>query len=160
MSFGANLMKSDQEMSGTKSEAYAIVAHVVAIVALHIESVGICDSENAPEVDRRLCREHKDLVLGDRRRETARFFSKRAKCGCLRELYKKLNAGPTQACCIQCCKMMERRKLLLCARCRHASTVDWSARRLTGPNTKKTAMSFAGVLRLIVLPVNFDFAPL
>ena len=98
-------------------------AHECAVAIVLLEGVEICSNGVEKEeliLDANALAKLRDLGSGDR--DVIRFFSKRIKCGCLKEIYaksKESQNSKTGLCC-QCKTTVERKSLLVCSNCKVA----------------------------------------
>ena len=98
-------------------------SHECAAAIVLLEGVEFCSNEEEKEqliLDANALAKLRDLGSGDR--DVIRFFTKRIKCGCLKEIYaksKESQSSKTGLCC-QCKTTVEHKSLLVCSNCKVA----------------------------------------
>ena len=107
---------------------------MAATIALLAES--IIEFINTNDVPQGLMKQ-RDLLQGGER-DVIRYFYKRAKCSCLKEMWKKVKAEPKIGMCMQCNERKERNDLMVCGACRIHQYCSKSCQREAWPLHQET----------------------
>ena len=79
----------------------------------------------------------RDLAQGGDR-DVIRFYYRRAKCSCLKEMWKMAKGEPKMGCCYQCNERKERKDLMVCGACRIHQYCSKRCQREAWPRHQET----------------------
>ena len=101
----------------------------VALLYLNLEVM----EKKSPDALDIMNKKERDLVLGCKR-DVIRFFAKRIKCPCLKEIYKKAKTETKSSSCYNCKQRFERTHLMTCHDCRVVLYCSKACQRASWPD--------------------------